>query len=304
VISHPHKVLFPEDGITKGELAEYYERVAPLLLPHLAGRPVTMERFPSGIGQPGFLQKDVSRGFPSWLERVEVPKRGRGTVHYPLVGDVRSLLWIVNQNCITPHVWTSRVPDLFRPDLCVFDFDPADEDAGALRRGVLGLREVLRELGLDGWVKTSGSKGFHVAIPLDGQSSFEEVLALAHGIGGLLVERHPEHLTLEFSKAERGGRIFVDVGRNTPSATFAAAYAVRARGGAPVSAPCTWEEVADGGVHPRSFTLRNMAQRIAAVGDVWADLHQRAYSVPAALERVGPPEAIAARMQRRSRGRW
>jgi bifunctional non-homologous end joining protein LigD len=304
VISHPQKVLFPEDGITKGELAEYYERLAPLLLPHIAGRPVTMERFPSGIGEPGFLQKDVSRGFPSWLERVEVPKRGRGMVHYPLGHDTRSLLWVVNQNCITPHVWTSRAPHLWHPDLCVFDFDPAEDDPEALRRGVLGLRQLLRELDLEGWIKTSGSKGFHVAIPLDRKSGFDEVLELAHGIGGLLVERDPEHLTLEFSKTERGGRIFVDVGRNTPSATFAAAYAVRARAGAPVSAPCTWEEVAQGSVHPRSLMLRSMAQRIEAVGDVWADLHRHGYSVAAALKRVGPPEAIAARLQRRSRGRW
>ena len=120
VITHPDKVLFPEDGITKGELAAYYEAVADLMVPHIDGRPVTMERFPNGIGQGGFLQKDVSKGFPEWLERVEAPKKG-GVVHYPLVRDSRSLLWLANQNCITPHVWTSRTRDLYRPDLCGAD---------------------------------------------------------------------------------------------------------------------------------------------------------------------------------------
>ena len=111
MISHPEKVLFPEDGITKGELAGYYEAIAPLMLPHIRNRPVTMERYPAGIGKPGFMQKDVSRGFPEWLQRIEVPKKG-GVVHHPLVTDTKSLLWLANQNCITPHVWTSRAPNL------------------------------------------------------------------------------------------------------------------------------------------------------------------------------------------------
>ena len=127
MITHPEKVLFPDDGITKGELASYYEAIAPVMLPHVRGRPITMERYPAGIGRKGFMHKDVSKGFPVWLERVAAPKKD-GTVHYPIVTDARSLLWLANQNCITPHVWTSRVPDLYRPDLCVFDLDPAGDD--------------------------------------------------------------------------------------------------------------------------------------------------------------------------------
>ena len=157
MITHPDKVLFPDDGITKGELAAYYETIAPLLLPYLRGRPITMERYPSGIGAKGFFHKNVARGFPAWLERVEVPKKG-GTVHHPLVSDVRSLLWLANQNSITPHAWTSRVPDLRHPDLCVFDLDPAIEDAEALRAAALAVRDLLQELDLQRWVKTSGSK--------------------------------------------------------------------------------------------------------------------------------------------------
>ena len=132
MITHPDKVLFPDDGITKGEVAAYYETIAPLMLPHVRGRPITMERYPAGLGKKGFWQKDVSRGFPEWLERIEVPKKD-GTVHHLLVRDVRSLLWMANQNTITPHVWTSRVPNLFQPDVCVFDLDPSEDQPEILR---------------------------------------------------------------------------------------------------------------------------------------------------------------------------
>ena len=132
MITHPEKVLFPDDGITKGELAAYYEAIAPVMLPHLRGRPLTMERYPSGIARQGFWQKDVSKGFPSWLERVEVPKKD-GVVHHPVITDERSLLWTANQNTITHHVWSSRIPDLMHPDVCVFDLDPSTDDAPMLR---------------------------------------------------------------------------------------------------------------------------------------------------------------------------
>ena len=274
MISHPDKIMFPEDGITKGDLAEYYATVAAVTLPHLRGRPITMERYPTGIGKKGFWQKDVSKGFPEWLERVAVPKKD-GTVHHPLVTDTRSLLWITNQNTITPHVWTSRAPNLYYPDICVFDLDPSADDPDVLRAAALRLRDLLDELGLTSWVKTSGSKGFHIIVPLDGKARMSAVARFAHAVGTLLVKRDPAHLTQEFSKADRGGRILVDTGRNGYSATFAAAYAVRAKPGAPVSAPCTWEELERGGVGPRTFTLRTMADRIAEVGDLWSNLRKR-----------------------------
>jgi bifunctional non-homologous end joining protein LigD len=285
LITHPDKVLFPEDDITKGELAAYYQSIAPVMLPHLQGRPVTMERYPSGIGRKGFWQKDVSRGFPEWLQRVEVAKKD-GVVRHPLATDTRSLVWMANQNAVTLHVWPSSVPRLLHPDVCVFDLDPAGEDPDVARAATLQVRDLLGELGLQSWVKTTGSKGFHVVVPLDGTAAFDEVAAFAHRAGALLVERHPERLTQEFLKADRGERVLVDTGRNGWSATFAAAYTVRARPGAPVSAPCSWPEVERGEVGPRSFTLRSMAERLDAVGDLWADLTVRGQSVRQASERL------------------
>jgi bifunctional non-homologous end joining protein LigD len=286
VITHPEKVLFPDAGITKGELAAYYEAVAPIMLPHLRGRPLTMERYPNGIDEKGFWQKSVTKGFPEWLERVDVPKKG-GVVHYPLVGNLDSLMWVTNQNTITHHVWSSRVPQLYYPDVCVFDLDPASgDDPGEVRAAALALRDLLAELGLTTWVKTSGSKGFHIFASLDERTGMEDVARFAHAVGTRLVERDPDHLTQEFSKADRGGRILVDTGRNGYGATFAAPYTVRAKPGAPVSAPCTWEEIERGEVAPRSFTMRTMADRIRSRGDLWSGMSSRRESLREPVERL------------------
>ncbi len=271
VITHPEKVLFPDDGITKGELAAYYESVAPAMLPHLLRRPITMERFHRGIGEPGFYQKSVTKGAPAWLERIVVPKKG-GTVHHPLVTDLRSLLWLANQNCITLHVWATRAPHLSRPDICIFDLDPAADEPDRLRAVVLALRALLSELGLASLVKTSGSKGYHVAVGLDARAEADVVARFTYEVGRAMARRDPRNVTLELAKSDRGGRIFLDTGRNQPPATFAAPYTVRARPGAPVSAPCTWEEIEAGIATPRAFTLRAMAARIAAIGDPWSAL--------------------------------
>ena len=289
MITHPEKVLFPADGrhaaITKGELAAYYEAIAPVMVPHVRGRPVTMERYPAGIDKKGFIQKDVSKGFPAWLERVEVPKEG-GTVNHPLINDARSLLWVVNQNCVTPHVWNRRAPNLYHPDICIFDLDPGRDEPDVLRRVALALRDLLDELGLPSWIKTSGSKGYHIAVPLDGKAHVGDVARFAGAVGTLLVTRDPKHLTQEFSKKDRGGRILVDTGRNNYSATFAAPYAVRPKPGGPVSAPCTWDEVESGTVEPQSFTLRTMPQRVEQVGDLWEDLKKRRRSLTRAIAKL------------------
>jgi bifunctional non-homologous end joining protein LigD len=244
-----------------------------------------MERYPAGIGKDGFWQKDVSKGFPEWLTRVAVPKKD-GVVHHPVITDTRSLLWVTNQNTITHHVWASRAADLNAPDVCVFDLDPSVDDSAPVRAAALELRALLAELSLPSWIKTTGSKGFHIVVPLDGRTTMGQAARFANAVGTLLVTRAPDRLTQEFAKADRGGRIYVDTGRNGYSATFAAAYTVRARPGAPVSAPCTWDEIERGTVDPRSFTLRNMAARVAAVGDVWAGMAGQGQSLAEPLARL------------------
>jgi bifunctional non-homologous end joining protein LigD len=208
-------------------------------------------------------------------------------VRHPIVTDTRSLLWLANQNNITPHVWTSRAPDIYHPDICVFDLDPSRDQPDVLRGAALRLRDLLEELGLPSWIKTSGSKGFHIVVPLDRSLEFGDVERFAHAVGTVLVRRDPGHLTQEFHKVDRRGRILVDTGRNGYSATFAAAYAVRARPGAPVSAPCTWDEVERGKAGPASFTLRNTPARVERLGDLWADMRRRKRSLSRAIQKLG-----------------
>lgn len=293
MITHPEKLLFPDRGITKGELCRYYEAVAPYLLPHLRGRPITLERYPAGIDKKGFIQKDVVKGYPEWLERVAVARRASRAeepVHYPLANDARSLLWLANQNTITPHVWPSRVPHLDRPDLCVFDLDPSQDEPEQLRVAALAVRDALLRLGLQSFVKTSGSKGFHIVIGLDESATFPEAWRFAQGVGRGLVNEHPELFTQEFIKADRAGRILIDTGRNARGATIACAYAVRAKPGAPVSAPCTWQEVERGVATPRAFALRGMTERLESLGDLWLEL----LSMRACLR--GPLQALEANL--------
>ncbi len=285
-ITHPEKILFPDAGITKGELAGYYEMIAPLMLPHMRNRPVTMERYPQGIESQSFWQKDVSRGFPEWLQRVDAPKKD-GVVHHPIVTDTRSLLWLANQNSITPHVWTSRAPDLYQPDVCVFDLDPSRDDPADVRSAALALRDLIGELGpreLEQDVRVEGISCRR--FPSTARRATAKFRTSRTRWARCFVRRHPKTLTQEFSKADRGGRILVDTGRNGYRATFAAAYAVRARPGAPVSAPCTWREVEAGDVEPRSLTLRTMAERVGQVGDLWSDMARHASGLQDATERL------------------
>ena len=293
MVTHPDKVLFPDCGISKGELCAYYEAIATVMLPHLSGRPVTLERFPNGIGAKGFIQKDVAKGFPEWLRRVEVrrrePRAGReeAPVHYALAFEARDLVWMANQNSITPHVWASRVPELDAPDCCLFDLDPARDDPKGLRRAALAVRDLLAELGLQSFVKTSGSKGFHILVALDGTAPFDHTWRFGLGVGAVLVRRFPDLFTQEFIKADRHDRILIDTGRNSRGATFAAAYAVRARPGAPVSAPCTWAEIEAGAIEPQSVTLRTMLERLAQQGDLWDRLERSGQALGQAEQRLG-----------------
>lgn len=284
VITHPEKVMFPDSGVTKGELAEYYRMVAPIMLPHVRGRPVTMERFHRGIGDKGFFQKNVAKP-PRFIDTVAVPKKD-GVVNYPVIGDENGLLWMANQNSITPHVWTARVPALMYPDICLFDLDPLDDDWKRLRSAAILVRTVLAELGCQSWIKTTGSKGYHIAFALDGTSDYGQVARFGHAVGRELVRRDPTNLTQEFYKADRAGRILIDTGRNEFGATYAAPYAVRPKPGAPVSAPCAWDEVESGTVRPSSLQLRGMRDRVSAVGDLWSEMFQIPCALPD-IRRIG-----------------
>jgi len=286
-VSHAEKVLFPDDGITKGELVGYYRAVAPRMLPLISGRPVTMQRFPDGIGRGGFLQKQIGRHFPDWIERVTAPNRrtrqatARDEVTYVVCRHADDLAYLANQGCLTPHVWLSRAPDIHRPDQLVFDLDPASEDLGVLRAAAGALRGLLEELGLASFLKSSGSRGLHVVVPLVPAADTDTVKIFSIAVAEVLAARHPDDFTTEGRIANRHGRLYLDIGRNGYAQTMAAPYAVRALPGAPVSMPLDWSEL--DGWAPGRHVLRTVAERLAAP-DPWAGMDVAA----GRLDQAGP----------------
>ena len=288
-VTHPEKVLFPDDGITKGELVAYYRTVAPRMLPLISGRPVTMQRFPDGIGKGGFLQKQVGRHFPDWIERVTAPNRRtrqatvREQVTYVVCRHPDDLAYLANQGCITPHVWLSRTPDIHHPDRMVFDLDPASDDLGVLRAAASSLRGLLEELGLAAYLKSSGSRGLHVVVPLVPAADTDTVKVFSIAVAEALANRYPDDFTTEGRIANRHGRLYLDIGRNGYAQTMAAPYAVRARPGAPVSVPLDWSEL--DGFQPGGHTVRDIADRLDAP-DPWAGMDDAASRLDQACARL------------------
>ena len=285
-ITHPDKVLFPDDGITKADLADYYERVCEWMLPHVRNRPVSMQRFPDGIGGAGFFHKDIPDYFPRWIRRVEVPK-ARGIVTHVLVSDAATLVYLVGQNTITPHVWLSRADRVWQPDRMVIDLDPPEgSDFSAVRRAARQTGELLRELGFTPFAQVTGSKGIHVWTPLRRRARHDEVRAFAGDIAHVLAARHPDELTSEWRKEKRDGRILVDVARNTYAQTAVPPYAVRPRPGAPVATPLDWEELSDSKLRPDRWNVKNVFRRLSAKGDPWADIASYARGIARARRRI------------------
>ena len=276
-ISNPDKVLFPDDGITKAGLAAYYEAVAPAMIPHIKNRPLMLHRFPNGLGKEGWIQQDVGRGYPEWMPRVTVPK-SKGTVTHAMVTDTASLVYLANLNSITLHEWLSRADKIDNPDLMIIDLDPGPATTFTeIRKAARATRALLEELDLPAFVKTSGSKGLHVAVPLKRRETFEVVHETASIIGGVLTSRFPDQLTTEFRKEKRAGRLFLDMHRNQYGQHVVAPYTVRALPGAPVSTPIDWDEL--GRVEAQTFTLKNAPRRLDKDGDPWKDIAKHAVTL-------------------------
>ena len=257
-VHRPGKVLFPGDAdaaqYTKEDLVAYYRSVAAFMLPHLRGRPLMLERLPDGVDGPRFMQKNTPGHYPRWITRVEVPKED-GTVRHPVCDDSATLAYLADQACVTLHRWLSRTGRPDRPDLMVFDLDPADDDFGTVREAARWLGELLGELRLPAALMTTGSRGLHAVVPLDARHDFDEVRAFARDCAELLVARHPGRLTTAARKQDRGDRLYLDVQRNGYAQTAVAPYTVRARPGAPVAVPITWEQLDDPDLGPRRWSI-------------------------------------------------
>jgi bifunctional non-homologous end joining protein LigD len=284
-VSHPDRVLFPADGITKGNLVDYYSEVADVMLSHLKGRPLMLQRFPRGIDSQGFVQQDFADSLPDWMGRAEVAKQG-GTLVHPVAERREALVWLANQNCITPHMWQSRRNSLHNPDRLVFDLDPSGSDFGTVRATAHALADVLDDFGLAPYVQTTGSRGLHVVVPLKPNADFDTARQFARDVAEVVAEDDAAHRTVEIRKDKRGGRVYLDIMRNAYAQTAVAPYAVRARAGAPVATPLEWGELDLRGMRPDRFTIRDVPKRIAEHGDPWATHRRRARSLTRPLQRL------------------
>jgi bifunctional non-homologous end joining protein LigD len=283
-ISRPDKALFP-GPITKLELARHYETVAERMLAQISQRPLTLERYPDGIEHHRIMQQHASKHFPDWIGRVVVPKKG-GSVEHVRAADAATLIYLANQATVTLHAWLSRRDRIERPDRLIVDLDPSRDDPASVRRGARLIGDLLRELGLEPWAMTTGSRGYHVVVALQRRHGFDEVRGFARELAALAALREPKLFTTEQRKANREEKILVDVARNGYAQTAVAPYSVRARAKAPVATPLHWEELSDRAMRADRFTVRTIARRLAQDGDPWAQIAARPARLNQAADRL------------------
>jgi bifunctional non-homologous end joining protein LigD len=272
-LTNLRKPFWPDLGITKGDLIQYYADVAPVLLPHIADRAMVMKRYPHGAAGPFFFMKRAPEPRPPWIRTCAIDHGSKGIIDFPVIDDVPALLWVINLGCIDLNQWYATCDDVDRPDYLHFDLDPGD---GAtfdhVRESALVVREALETLKMKPLAKTTGSKGMHVYVPIVRQPDQKVVWTFAKALAMELASRHPKLLTSEYRVANRPrGRVLVDYNQNRWGSTLASIYSVRPRPLATVSTPVTWAEV-EKGVHIEDFTVANVRQRIAKVGDLWKPL--------------------------------
>lgn len=288
-LSNLDKVLFPESGLTKGDLITYYRRIADRALPHFRGRPLTMQRFPDGIAASGFFQKAIPDHFPGWIDRVTMTKED-GRIDHVVANSGAFLVYLANQGCITPHLGLARTGKPDHPDRLVFDLDPSDDDFAKVRDAARRLKDLLDSLELVSFVQTTGSRGLHIVVPLDRSADFDRTREFAHGVASHLAERHDDSLTVAQRKDKRGNRVYLDTLRNAYGQTAVAPYAVRAREGAPVATPLRWDEVARSDLDPQGYSITTLFRRLAQIDDPWAGLTadppSDAAAIDAAAERL------------------
>jgi bifunctional non-homologous end joining protein LigD len=279
-ITHPDKALFTGPKITKLELARHYERVADAMLPHVRGRPLALEVFPQGVERRGFFMKSIPEHFPSWIRTAEVPKKG-GSLTQVLAQDAATLVYLAGQNVVTPHIWLSRADALREPDRLILDFDPSP-GAGfaAVRAAAREAGRRLRDAGLVPYAMLTGSRGVHVVCPLRRGPSFSAVHSYTRALAEEMVAANPKQLTLEWRRADRGARIYVDVNRINYAQHAVAPYGVRAKRRAPVAMPIEWDELSDAALKPDRWTIRSAADRVQSDGDAWREMNRRARKLP------------------------
>lgn len=284
--SREDKVFFPEANITKGDVIAYYEKIAEFMLPHLKDRPLILHRFPDGIEAEGFFQQKTADYFPEWLPRITMTTAD-GKIMHPAAGKKADLVYLANQGVIVFHALLSRSDKPRTADQIVFDLDPPAADSFAMvRKTALDLRDLLDELGLAAFVKTSGSRGLHVVCPIRRNHRFERTRRFAGEVARYLAAKHPDRITTAHAKDRRKGRLFMDTTRNADGQGMVAAYALRAKPGAPVATPVEWQEVRQKSLTADRYTISNIFKRMTKKKDPWQAMHRRARSLAGPQKRL------------------
>lgn len=286
-ISRPDKELFGEGGITKLDLADYYARVADRMLGYLTDRPLVMLRAPDGIDAHRFFQKDVPDHFPQWIERVELAKEEGGSVAHVLARDAATLVYLADQACVELHALLSRADRPNQPDQLIFDLDPSTDELDPVRHAASAVRDVLADVGLAAFAKSSGSRGIHVHVPAVPEIDFDEARELSRRLAERVVATDPDSFTVAQRRDERGDRVFIDTLRNSYAQHAVVPYGVRAHPAAPVAVPLDWDEATAADFDPQAFTVTNVFRRLGQKDDPWAGYEDARVSLVGFREQLG-----------------
>lgn len=285
-LSHTDKIFFPEEGLTKGDIINYYVKIAEAMLPFLRERPLVMHRFPDGLTGENWIHKEKPAYFPDWIESETIVNEDGTTTAYVICQEAATLVYLANQACLTFHRWLSRRASLHYPDCIIFDLDPPENNFETVKSVAWELRGLLQELGLASFPMTTGARGMHVLVPLAPLYNFEQTRRFARDVASILVTRHPENVTIEARKAKRGARLFVDIMRNSFAQTAVAPYSLRGKPGAPVATPLSWEEVLEPNLQAQSYNLRNIFVRLQKKPNVWGELETLSQTLEEAQQRL------------------
>lgn len=281
--SDTDKILFPQAGLSKGDLIDYYNEVADVMLPHCCSRPLTLQRFPDGIGKDGFFQQKRSDYFPEWINSIKTPRANdkRRTVEHVMANNKATLVYLANQAAITLHGWLSRKNNINQPDRLIFDLDPPDDDFLKVKQAARYVRDLMEELGMTPYVMTTGSRGLHVVAPLKAIQSFDDVRNYARSMANQLAEHFPGELTVEQRKEKRQGRLYMDIMRNAYGQTAVLPYTVRAKPDAPVATPLNWNELDSSELDSQTYTIKNLLRRLGQLNDPWQDINRHGVALNA-----------------------
>jgi len=277
-VNNQDKIFYPEANYSKSDIMEYYKKIAPVMLPHIQNRPLTMLRYPDGIEGKRFFQKDMPDYFPDWIETKELEKKEGGKLRYILGNNTATLVYLASQASLTSHIWLSKIEKPNYPDKLIFDLDPSDEDFSKVKYAAKVIKDFFEKLKVSTFVMTTGSSGLHVVIPIKPELTFEEVLNLSQAMASYLEKQHPEDFTTQTRKNKRGKKIYLDVMRNAYGQTSVAPYSLRARPQAPVATPLDWKEVSSLESSAK-YTLANIFKRLAQKKDPWEKIYEQAVSI-------------------------